>query len=98
MLFRSRERMLSPRRSIIVPAVIQGGDAFPVWARDHEWVDLRKFAAGPKIPPNSPLYFRFNEAIMGLARVVSQTIAGAPAFNKKWPVVLPAQLDAADVL
>jgi len=95
--FAARERMLSPRRPIIVPAVIHGGDAFPVWARDHEWVDLRKYAAGPKIPPNSPLYFRFNEAMMGLAKIVTQTIAGAPAFNKKWPVVLPTQLDSADV-
>lgn len=92
--FAGRERIIAPRRPLIVPVVIHGGDAFPVWARDHQWIDLRKFATGPKTPPNSPIYFHFNEAIRELAKVVNQAIAGAPPFNAKWPVVLPAQFDA----
>jgi cellulose biosynthesis protein BcsQ len=86
--FVARERMLSPRRSIIVAVMIQGGDRFPtLGGRARKWGDLRQYAAGPRIPPNSPVYFRFHKSVVDLAEIVGQTIAGAPPFNREWPVV-----------
>jgi hypothetical protein len=81
--------------SLIVPAAIHDGKAFPDYAKDIQEARLQEYVIPGEGFPKTPRYVEYTDKLKKFAESVAKRIKAAPEFAD-WPIAEPERLAPAE--